>query len=994
MRRMMQVASSWSDGRPDGVDMSMGIPVHRSILGSALVALVAPLAFAGIAHAAPVSAGDVESLPWHSQISPSPRQLVGASDGYLVYVTPTTSAAEGYSHLTVARAADGSIAWDAFTADPDSRALSLVGGYLTEKIGDSTYWPTSVRFYDVETHQLAGEIAVPTGDTLVAVGPGWLLTTHPNASPATAVYAVLRRLDGSSSTMTNATVLSSIPSYAGTDGTSAWFYDQVGAFYQVDLASGTATVVPKPVGLSTWDTVVVGQKAYYDIRDDGSSSPTDNGSTYTITAIDRTTADATTTTLSPGLAGGYPPVFMARGDGLAIYHQQVSGDDGTLWNVDLAGGQLGAVVDQHLSDARVMGVGKVATVTSTQLPAYVSTDDGSGPTRVVDLPLSNLGASGVALDGTMRVTWDPTEGSTIDPNAANPSWADTTLDPHERITTSGGVTLVNDLNSNYDSTTSWHLFWSGGSRDVTATNAVLGHGGELISVATDSGTSVQRVHSGEVVASFGQIGAGVDGSWVWTQSGGALHGVDVDHPDTAAVTVPIASPNPTQTSVVDVRGRWVLLRSIDGYEVVDTLGVVPPYALAGLNPSFAPSAPQLGNGFVVWGRWVYTAGNGSPSGTAVTVADLSLSHNTRDLVDPDSGKAPTSYTVDEAGSPALAFVGADYQPKVLHLPWLTTAPSVRDAAPTLTGTQLPPTVVGPRGGTQHFGWTFAAGSNANFITSYIVRSEVRQYPASFGSWSTTSSPSQAALDATPAPNQQICAQAMAVDAEANSSAWSRLACTRVDAAAPKLGSTSGSARFAIQDARGGVTFSYRATDDTAVASYDVEGRYAAPGHGFGSWTLLNSATTATSIHRTASPGSEWCFRFRARDVWGNVSTWSGMRCNSLALDDSRFSRSSHTARVRSAVAIAGAYTQLETLDSWAKTPWFPKGRVLAVWLIVKPRGGAVDVYWGGRYVQTISTASKTTHRILLILNTTGSGAVRFVQLGSGPVGVDAVTVER
>jgi len=287
------------------------------VLGSMAAAAAVMLSPAG---ATPVPPADVQNLPVHNQQVPYPNTLVDASPGYVLH-NVHSGGFDGKDHYTVVRVSNGTAAWSDFEPSADARTVSLAGKYFVEKIGDST----SVRFFDVETHAEAGEIARSDTESLVGVGPGWILTSTPGG-PYPGLHLVLHRLDGTTATLSDAAVVT-LPQYFGTDGTSAWVLGGDGSpsspLYQIDIAAGTVAVVPKPVGLS-WSWVMVGPTKLFNVV--GKS----NGE-FAITAIDRATNATSTYDLVTGLSGNQP-YLMTRGTGLAVYHQ-VGQLDGILSRV-------------------------------------------------------------------------------------------------------------------------------------------------------------------------------------------------------------------------------------------------------------------------------------------------------------------------------------------------------------------------------------------------------------------------------------------------------------------------------------------------------------------------------------------------------------------------------------------------------------------------------------------------------------------------------------
>lgn len=949
------------------------------------------LATAPPTQAATVDASSVDVLPRHYSDQPVAHELTAASPGYVMHGVHDLPWGDGHSHDTILRSSDGAPVWSDFDPSPDASSTGLAGRYFTEKVGDSTYWPTSVRFFDVETHALAGEIPRPANETLGAVGPGWILTSRPDPDHYPDQYLVIHRLDGTTSTLP-AIKVDNIPHYFGTDGTYAWVTSQFDfTLYQVDLAAGTAVTVPGRPG-PWWSGVLIGPTTIFGIDDQY------NGH-VTVTAIDRTTGSLSSYDVVSGITGNGPQ-FVTLGNGLAVWNPY-HGTGSTLWKVDLASGALGQVVADHLSDVKQAGPGQVAMIDASRVPGTIRSDDGSGPVAVADLPPVAEGSAAIAFDRTVRSTWEDTTMWTIDPDNPSAGWTQTPFTSQQRITTAGGTVLAEDYNDNGFPSTHWHLSWSGGQRDFEAGSVVLGHGGELLVRHATTGTdgyTVERVSTGQVVASVDETGAVADGSWVWHWSApGVLTGTDVDHPGTPARTVNL----PTNTTLADVRGRWALVGNA-GFKVIDLLGVVAPFSVP-VNGYNLPS-PVLGAGFVVsklnvYDQWGYTVG------TRVIVTDLSPTHDSRDVVDPVSGKAPWTFAVDEAGSHALAYVDNGGLPKVLRLPWLKDAPLTQPdtAPPVVVNTTGTPAVVSSYApSTVHQRWEYADQGvdpwPATGVASYTVRWRVRTGTGDFGAWTTATtsaaSTTAATVDQPVDPGQELCAQASATDAVGNTSAWSDPRCTRVDGNGPLLAPATGSPRFTTTDAQGTLDYEYGATSDYGVAAYQVQARSAAPGADLGPWMAAGISTTATSLHQPASPGSEWCFRFAARDTAGTPSNWSSARCSTVAIQDTNFYSPHHSSRRRSRFALDGSYLRLDARGAWLRVKQPQVGHTVAVWAVAGPRQGSADVYAAGIRLGHVALNSTTWHRKLVTFAMPRNGTVKVVQHGRAPVGIDAITVER
>lgn len=171
-------------------------------------------------------------------------------------------------------------------------------------------------------------------------------------------------------------------------------------------------------------------------------------------------------------------------------------------------------------------------------------------------------------------------------------------------------------------------------------------------------------------------------------------------------------------------------------------------------------------------------------------------------------------------------------------------------------------------------------------------------------------------------------------------------------------------------------------------------RSAAKGAALRPWASLRRGTTNTLVRRPAEDGSAWCFRFRARDGAGNLSTWSPARCSALAVQDDAFYAPADALRIHSKLALDDCYLHLDYPGASLTLKQPQIGSHLALWVISGPGQGSGDVYVGATRVGRLSLSSTTWRRKLVVFPMPGTGVVRVVQRGPRPVGVDALAVER
>lgn len=201
-----------------------------------------------------------------------------------------------------------------------------------------------------------------------------------------------------------------------------------------------------------------------------------------------------------------------------------------------------------------------------------------------------------------------------------------------------------------------------------------------------------------------------------------------------------------------------------------------------------------------------------------------------------------------------------------------------------------------------------------------------------------------------------------------------------DASAPVVTVTSPSTLFQLGTA---VTVRYGASDTVSgVASYDVQYRAASWNSGFGGYTTVSSATTATSRSMTGAPGREYCFHVRARDRAGNVSAWSADRCAVLPVDDrSLTTATSGWSRTLSSAAYRGTLTRTATVGAKLQLTGAQLDRVALV-VTECATCGSVGVYVNGALWHTVGAASSTTRYEVILLPGTFSLRTATIMLRS------------
>lgn len=157
-----------------------------------------------------------------------------------------------------------------------------------------------------------------------------------------------------------------------------------------------------------------------------------------------------------------------------------------------------------------------------------------------------------------------------------------------------------------------------------------------------------------------------------------------------------------------------------------------------------------------------------------------------------------------------------------------------------------------------------------------------------------------------------------------------------------------------------VRVSWGGTDTgSGIASYDVGRSYNG-----GAFTTIASATTATSINWTMTPGSSYRFRVRARDKAGNVGVWVTSSTWYPVLTQNSSSSLVYTGSwaTSSNTANSGGSARSAT-TAGASVSYTFTGRAVAWVTTLRPDSGAVQVWVDGILASTVDTrADATTYR--------------------------------
>jgi hypothetical protein len=301
-------------------------------------------------------------------------------------------------------------------------------------------------------------------------------------------------------------------------------------------------------------------------------------------------------------------------------------------------------------------------------------------------------------------------------------------------------------------------------------------------------------------------------------------------------------------------------------------------------------------------------------------------------------------------------------------------------------------------------WSFRDVGVLAQPASGVASSDVRyrQHAAGAGSYGSWVYP--ASLQRTTASSAKItaargvatCWQVRARDRAGNVSGWHGDRCSQVEGSVPQINSVNAGPRVVSAAKTTALKFSFGATDNIGVASYDVAYRLARPGQSLGAWTYPSSwqRTRARSVSLRVAPGEEVCWRVRARDAAGGTSAWSDTRCSAVPYDDRAFAAKGSVRRTTDSRALNKTVTVLGRKGARLSRS-SAQGRTVALVAIVGPNQGAVEVRVGGKLLRRVSLASRTTHRAVIALpHRSFKGAITITSVSSRPARIDGLAVLR
>jgi hypothetical protein len=178
---------------------------------------------------------------------------------------------------------------------------------------------------------------------------------------------------------------------------------------------------------------------------------------------------------------------------------------------------------------------------------------------------------------------------------------------------------------------------------------------------------------------------------------------------------------------------------------------------------------------------------------------------------------------------------------------------------------------------------------------------------------------------------------------------------------------------------------------SGIASYDVARSYDG-----GAYATIASATTATSLNTTMTPGHTYRFRVMARDRAGNVSAWAYASTWSPSLIQQTSASVAYAGSwsTSSSTSNSGGSARSATAAGASATLSF-SGRAVAWVTTLRPTDGVAKVYIDGVLAATIDTkgASTTYRQIVFSKAWTSYGAHTIKIVVAGTAGRPRVDVD-
>ena len=188
------------------------------------------------------------------------------------------------------------------------------------------------------------------------------------------------------------------------------------------------------------------------------------------------------------------------------------------------------------------------------------------------------------------------------------------------------------------------------------------------------------------------------------------------------------------------------------------------------------------------------------------------------------------------------------------------------------------------------------------------------------------------------------------------------------------------------------------TGGSAVKTYDVRTRYAAPGGGFTAYVYPASwqGRTTTTLPVSLTQGNTYCFSVRARDAVGNIGAFTAERCAKVALDDRALTTRGGT-RGTSKSYLYGTYTRITGTSQYV-SKGSVKARQLGLVVTTCNACASLDVWIGGVKLGRVSTYSATTKvrqvKWLPLSASTRSGTVVVRPASTRSAYVDGLVIQK
>lgn len=164
-----------------------------------------------------------------------------------------------------------------------------------------------------------------------------------------------------------------------------------------------------------------------------------------------------------------------------------------------------------------------------------------------------------------------------------------------------------------------------------------------------------------------------------------------------------------------------------------------------------------------------------------------------------------------------------------------------------------------------------------------------------------------------------------------------------------------------------LTFAVRwaGLDESGIAGYDVQRRIFRWNGDDTGWRDWLTGTTSTSRNYSGNYGRTFCFRVRAHDTVGNTSIYTVPGCVSIPLHSGHLIYGGGWFRGLHADAYAGRFAWT-TRQGAATFRTDVRGEQLALVVTKCPTCGSVRVLWNGVPVKSVSLASSTVQRSVIV----------------------------